>query len=198
MPDSSLTIGQNVIKLRKAKGFSQEQLAEESNISLRTIQRIEKNNTQPRGHTLLAIAKALDSTLEDLQQTIIAPIPENKFNDEEGLQKLNHINLACLGLIGLPFGNIIFPLLLYRKFKANDELKKAARKIINFQIMWYLVVAPLLIALPLVNQISHLRFPFVLVFAFVAIAYNLYTVIRNTIRIRQGNLAIYQGVPSLF
>ena len=45
-------LGKRLKELRNRKGLSQEQLAEDSCLSLRTIQRIEKNETVPRGDTL--------------------------------------------------------------------------------------------------------------------------------------------------
>ncbi|MFD2720924.1 helix-turn-helix domain-containing protein [Hymenobacter monticola] len=52
--------------LRKSKGYSQELLAEQSGVSLRTIQRVEQGETVPRGHTVQALAAALDVPLEAL------------------------------------------------------------------------------------------------------------------------------------
>ncbi|AII54040.1 helix-turn-helix domain-containing protein [Hymenobacter sp. APR13] len=61
-----------IVTIRKSKGFSQEVLAEQSGVSLRTIQRVEQGDTVPRGHTLLALAAALQVPLEELHA---APIP---------------------------------------------------------------------------------------------------------------------------
>ncbi|TGE28766.1 helix-turn-helix domain-containing protein [Hymenobacter metallicola] len=59
--------------IRKSKGLSQEVLAEQSGVSLRTIQRVEQGETVPRGHTLQALAAALDVTLEALRTEPEAP-----------------------------------------------------------------------------------------------------------------------------
>jgi transcriptional regulator with XRE-family HTH domain len=61
-----------IVTIRKSKGFSQEVLAEQSGVSLRTIQRVEQGDTVPRGHTLLALAAALQVPLEELHA---APVP---------------------------------------------------------------------------------------------------------------------------
>jgi transcriptional regulator with XRE-family HTH domain len=47
-----LNLAERVKELRNRKGISQELLAEQSGLSLRTIQRIENNETVPRGETL--------------------------------------------------------------------------------------------------------------------------------------------------
>lgn len=52
--------------LQHRKGFSQEQLAEESKLSLRTIQWIEKGESIPRGDTLMKLTQALGVTPDDL------------------------------------------------------------------------------------------------------------------------------------
>jgi transcriptional regulator with XRE-family HTH domain len=45
-------VGQKIKEARKTKGFSQEELAERAKINLRTVQRIETNESEPRGTTL--------------------------------------------------------------------------------------------------------------------------------------------------
>ena len=53
-------------KLRALRGMSQEYLAEESQVSLRTIQRIENEESAPTGETIKRIAVALDIELNEL------------------------------------------------------------------------------------------------------------------------------------
>ena len=59
-------LSQRVKELRKEKGLSQEELAKKAGLSLRTIQRVEKRETEPTGHSLKRIATALDSTPAEL------------------------------------------------------------------------------------------------------------------------------------
>ncbi len=53
-------------ELRRLRGMSQEYLAEESRVGLRTIQRIENNESTPTGETIKRIANALDVKLGEL------------------------------------------------------------------------------------------------------------------------------------
>ena len=53
-------LGKKVLALRTAKRITQESLAESANISLRTLQRIEKEGSNPQGDTLHRLAKALN------------------------------------------------------------------------------------------------------------------------------------------
>ena len=48
-------LGQKLKELRAIRGMSQEYLAEESKVSLRTIQRIENNESEPTGETVKRI-----------------------------------------------------------------------------------------------------------------------------------------------
>ncbi|GAL81706.1 hypothetical protein JCM19274_265 [Algibacter lectus] len=53
-------IGNRIKEIRLKKGLSQEELAEASKVNLRTIQRIENNETKPREKTLQLIFNALE------------------------------------------------------------------------------------------------------------------------------------------
>jgi transcriptional regulator with XRE-family HTH domain len=59
-------LAKNLKELRKVRGMSQEYLADESRVSLRTIQRIENNESEPTGETIKRIAIALDVELPEL------------------------------------------------------------------------------------------------------------------------------------
>lgn len=59
-------IGKKISETRKSKGLTQEELAELSKVNLRTIQRIENDESEPRGKTLKLICEVLDIDVEDL------------------------------------------------------------------------------------------------------------------------------------
>lgn len=61
-------IGKKIKDTRISKGISQELLAEQAKVNLRTIQRIENNESNPRGNTLVLICSALQIELDDLQE----------------------------------------------------------------------------------------------------------------------------------
>lgn len=109
-----------VQKLREEQNLTQTELAEKSGISLRTVQRIEAGNI-PKGYTLKALALALETTPEDL-------IVKNEETINVDRAKL--INLSALAGLVIPYGGIIFPLILTYKTKdaKNRELGKRDRK----------------------------------------------------------------------
>ncbi|MDO3696040.1 helix-turn-helix transcriptional regulator [Wenyingzhuangia sp. chi5] len=60
-------LGQKVLELRKEKGLTQEELVEKCNINVRTLQRIESGEVNPRSFTIKLIFNALDyDTTENL------------------------------------------------------------------------------------------------------------------------------------
>ncbi len=52
-------LGKKILALRKQKGFTQEELVEQCNINVRTIQRIEAGDVSPRSYTIKAILDVL-------------------------------------------------------------------------------------------------------------------------------------------
>ncbi len=63
-------IGKIICDVRKSKGLTQEQLAEASKVNLRTIQRIENHESEPRGKTLQLICEVLDIKIEDILNNV--------------------------------------------------------------------------------------------------------------------------------
>lgn len=59
-------LAQRIKSLRNRKGFSQEELSEKSGLSLRTIQRIENGETEPRGDSLKRLAFAFDVSSDEI------------------------------------------------------------------------------------------------------------------------------------
>jgi len=73
----SKILAKRLKELRALRGMSQEYLADESRVGLRTIQRIENNESEPTGETLKRIAIALDVELSEL----IGPNSVTETND---------------------------------------------------------------------------------------------------------------------
>lgn len=91
-------------ELRKSKGYSQEELAEKAKVNLRTIQRIENKENQPRGKTLQLIASVLEVSVEELN---LESKPSNwhlmikKFNQLVFLLLVNFVLIGILGFLTL-------------------------------------------------------------------------------------------------
>ena len=61
-------LGLKISELRKQKGLTQEELVEQCNINVRTLQRIESGEVSPRSYTIKTILSALDYDYELLSQ----------------------------------------------------------------------------------------------------------------------------------
>lgn len=61
-------IGGNVVRLRKAKGLSQEALAQQLGISRVFLNRIENGRSSPGAEVLYGLADALGVTTDNLRQ----------------------------------------------------------------------------------------------------------------------------------
>ena len=144
---------ERISTLRKSKGLSQEVLAEQSGVSLRTIQRMEQGGTVPRGHTMQALATALGVSLDALRlPTEAAPEPVLSATatpppvvtlpvvtpslpaDPDFLQLLN---LSALSFLVLPLLNLVVPWWLWRKRRhTTAHVAKLGRHILGFQVLW--------------------------------------------------------------
>ena len=135
------SLSENLVYQRKLKGYTQEDLSEKTTVGIRTIQRIEKGETQPHLQTIKLLAVGLEVEVNDL-------LPIDNPNEEDIQRKwmlLLH-GIPFLGLI-IPFGNILFPLFLWIH-KANDNkvYNNHGRAVVNFHcsITLYFIISLLL------------------------------------------------------
>lgn len=127
----NLILAKRVKELRNRRGYSQELLAENSGLGIRTIQRIENGETEPRGDTLRRLANALDANPEEIIDWSIT--------EDKGF--LTALNLSSLGFILFPLLGILIPLILWISKKGKiKHLNHISKEILNFQITWTIVV----------------------------------------------------------
>lgn len=120
-------IGEKIRTVRKKKGLSQEELAESAKVNLRTIQRTENSESEPRGKTLHLICDALDLNAEDILD----------FGKRTDTNFLIFIHLSVIMGLVIPTGNIILPFILWMTKKENIiGLKSMGTNLLNFQIIW--------------------------------------------------------------
>jgi transcriptional regulator with XRE-family HTH domain len=196
--------------IRKSKGLSQEVLAERSGVSLRTIQRVEQGETIPRGHTVQALAAALDVPLELLraepepvppqeapqpQPAALAPAAAPVLPSDPAFLQL--LNLSALSLLLFPFLNLIVPLLLWRARRhTTAHVAEIGRRVVGFQVLWQVGCFFAYLLLVLLNMAAaHYHLPkwsggFVGVLMF-TYALNVLTVAYSAVQLRQGNLNLY-------
>lgn len=77
-------LGQIIIELRNKKGLTQEELVKKCNINVRTLQRIESGEVNPRKHTIKLIFDALDYNVNNkfsLKKQLLSKYFESMINE---------------------------------------------------------------------------------------------------------------------
>ena len=202
-----------ITALRKNQGLSQEALAEQSGVSLRTIQRVEQGDTVPRGHTVQALATALGVSLADLRLpsetgpeaalTVPISVPEPPTSatatalstDPDFLQWLN---LSTLCFLVLPLLNLVVPWWLWRTRRRRiAHVAELGRRVLGFQILWqvgmfFLMLLALAVQL-VVFRHYHVALPELWLSVLIGTyAANVLTVIYYAGQLRQGRLDVYR------
>src|SRR5690349_10740178 len=120
-------IGKRVVAERVRLGMSQEELAGESLLSLRTIQRIESGQTSPRGDTLKRLAGVLKVPVEELI--------DSELQEDPNLVVL--MNLTQLAFLAFPLLGLIIPLIIWLTNRNRiRDVDEVGQSILNFQTSW--------------------------------------------------------------
>ena len=61
-----MSFGEKLAKLRKEKGLSQEELAQELNVSRQAVSKWESNNSYPETEKIIQICKLFDYSMDEL------------------------------------------------------------------------------------------------------------------------------------
>ncbi|WP_191860075.1 helix-turn-helix domain-containing protein [Hanstruepera ponticola] len=174
-----------VKELRNQKGMSQEFLAEESGLSLRTIQRIEKGESNPTGESLKRLANALKVNPDEL---IDWSIKEDK-------KYLTFMNLSALTFLFFPLLGILIPFILWTSRKGKiKNINKLGKDLINFEITWTLLLFFIPFLWFLFSKIGILEsFTLSKIFIIIGVMYfiNLILILLNSIRISNEKDIIY-------
>ncbi len=201
----NITLMKKIAELRRRKGFSQELLAEHSGLNLRTIQRIEKGETIPRGDTLRKLALAFDVSPEEFSDWTL----------EENKGYLLSLNISALTSLVFPVLGILFPMVMW--FQKKDKIqgvKDLGRKVLNFQftltlLLFVSFVSEVIVltntfeAVPDSNEINSnlivagiknsLRF-FLMTLVLLNV-FNICYILFNTLRLSRGKNARYPSIP---
>lgn len=174
-----------VKELRNQKGMSQEFLAEESGLSLRTIQRIEKGASNPTGESLKRLANALDVSPDDL---IDWSIKEDK-------SYLIYLNLSALTFLFFPLLGILIPFIIWTSKKGKiKNINKLGKDLINFQITWtmMLFLMPILMfVLSKTGLVKHINLNMFFIVIGVLYLMNMILILINTLRVSNDKEVIY-------
>lgn len=171
---------------RKSKGFSQEELCLKTNVTVRTIQRIEKAEVNPHLNTIKLLAAALDVEVNEL-----LPLDNPK---DETIKKKWLLLLHATPLLGIfiPLCNVLLPLFIWiHKREDNPVYDAHGIKVINFQI-----TALLLAVFSFVSLLTIEKWGFILFISIVPICVGI--VIFNIIYVLKKEKCYYPlSIPFL-
>lgn len=165
-------------ELRIKKGLTQEELAEKTELSARTIQRIENGEVDPRAYSLQMIAKALDVDFSLFVEDESTEAKDKKAKDD----------IFILGLVHLSGMFLLFiPTILIWNSKKNkvEGITDHFNDVISFQLtIWLVFILPGLLMyyfLRMNNFINKIPYMICVVFIFGALfsIYNTICVINN-------------------
>ena len=134
-----MKIGNYIKEKRLQKGMTQEELALKCDITVRTVQRIEAGEVDPRSYTLQVIASALEVDFQELVNIDATAATEDRSTNESYWLALLH----CSGILVLIIPTIIIWTLKKGKI---PNIRDHAIDVINFQIsmLIYLIIAAFL------------------------------------------------------
>ena len=177
------SIAKNVLYQRKLKGYTQEDLAQKTQVTVRTIQRIEKGEVNPHLQTVKLLAAALEVEVEDL-----LPIENPK---EETVQQKWLLLMHGTPLLGsiLPLFNILIPLFIWiHKREDNPIYFRQGIQVINFHITMTLLFMFSFVALVTIERWGFLLF-------IAVIPFSILVSLINVIRVIQSLNPYYPAIP---
>lgn len=149
----------NLKKLRNEKSLSQQELANLSGVSLRTIQRIEKGESSGSPFVIKALGTTLDVDPQFilLETERVTYHPEDKLHEEStnnigNFRMLKYLNFSALIVLIIPFANLISVPCVYFYIKKDlncPNHRIVALKILSFQILWSITTIILMMITPL-------------------------------------------------
>jgi transcriptional regulator with XRE-family HTH domain len=151
-----MSIGEQVRTARKKKGLTQEELADATNITVRTIQRIEGGASVPRPYTLRILGEKLDVELlipEEEKEVESIPAIGKETTDLTDHDFLHTLILSCFTYLVIPYIHFLIPArLLKKETGASQSTVKAARAIIRSQVYWVIGINATLLLTLLYNM----------------------------------------------
>lgn len=178
-------------ELRNQHGFSQEEVARQTQLSLRTIQRIEQNETGARGDTLIRLAQVFG----------LKPIDLTGKTEKEETYLIPLLNLSALSFIVYPILGFIVPLVLwYFKRNSDEKLNETGKKLLNFQATWAMVISLMYVTF-IFFKIMHIggifgKYVFLVICGLYAL--NFVLILINTFRSKKSKEVIYKPAIPFF
>ncbi len=186
-----ITIAKKIVHYRKLKGITQEALAELTGLNVRTVQRIEAGEVDPRLYTLKSIADALQVNLEEL-------LPEPTQHE---LNQLAVLHITPVGFFLFPVvGNVLLPFIFWMlKREEINGVNKHGKDILNGQLTYSILIS-VLFGIQLAVVVASMFFPgnpmlvkFTMNFPFLIVAWMIFSVVAFGIFPGINAIKVYNG-----
>lgn len=168
-----------LISFREKLNVTQEEVAEKSGLSVRTIQRIEKGNS-PKGYTLRKLAQALgvnENELLEAQET------QHENLEVANLTLLKIINLSSLLFTFIPPVNILLPLII---MFTKKQFSPQAKQIVSVQILWTILAAIIFMLSSIVENLFSAGNKSILIVMILLILTNVFIILSNSASLDQN------------
>jgi len=156
------TVNQLIKQARKLRGLTQQDLANQAGLSLRTVQRIEKGTEEISGFSLRQISQILEIPLEQLIMPNVNQISID--NNQSG--SIKALYLASLTFLVNPLLGLLVPAIMgYTKQNKDAQYSKHLKKIIIIHATGLLLLGAFISYL-LAAKFFHIRQPLYLNYIF--------------------------------
>lgn len=188
------TLAETLKDLRVKNGLTQEALADQSKVSLRTIQRIELGQVHPRNSTLNLIFESLGAEYPAVE--------ESNGSSSSSIKLLKAMNLLIILLMAIPVGNILVTVAFWIVFVNKNIPSEPVRHMLSFQLLWSLSTLLLFflgvfISNLITGNAGDGQYIGLIIYV-LCLAYNTYTLLKNTASLNKGILELRSPVPNFF
>ena len=121
-----MDLGNKILKLRKKKGYSQEELAEKLDVTRQTISNWELGSTQPNPEQLKGLSKILNVSIDEMLDNDIKGVIVEKVSNTE---KLAGIIIKILKVFGILI--ILYVILMFVALIAFMAFRKESTDSVN-------------------------------------------------------------------
>ncbi|MEZ4896354.1 MAG: helix-turn-helix transcriptional regulator [Saprospiraceae bacterium] len=164
---------------RERLNITQKELADQSGVSVRTIQRIEAGE-MPKGYSRKALAKSLGIDESELLEKV-STAPDSG-------QTLRYINFISIPFLIVPPLNVLVPLfIMYHK----KIWTGTARQMVDIQIVWLITSIMLVVLSSFIKRFLDDNNVITLIVIVIALLINIFILVRNGVELqRNGRLRI--------
>ena len=133
-----MDLGNKILKLRKKKGYSQEELAEKLDVTRQTISNWELGSTQPNPEQLKGLSKILNVSIDEMLDNDIKGVIVEKVSNTEKLAGIIIKILKVFGILIILYVVLMFVALIafmaFRKESTDSVDNSVASATLNCSI----------------------------------------------------------------